>query len=62
MGSQMKQQLTIQEIHASICGNIKTMYAKKGEQLTNKEAIEATNNLLRFCGKIVEIRSREEKI
>ena len=49
-------------IHASICGNIKDMYAEKSERLTDQEAVTAANNVLRFCEKVVEIRSREEKI
>jgi hypothetical protein len=62
MGSHMKQQQrTLKEIHTNICDNIKDMYASNGSGLSEHEAIEATNNLIRFCEKAIEIRSRERK-
>jgi signal transduction histidine kinase len=58
MASHMKQQRTLQEIHASICDYIKGMYAANGSLLSEEEVTEAANNLIRFCERVVELNSR----
>ena len=46
------------EIYDSVVDNIYQMY---DNQITHKEAHEAARNLLGFCQKVIEIRSREIK-
>jgi hypothetical protein len=46
------------EIYDSLVSNIQKKY---NNQLTDKEAHEAARNLLGFCQKVIEIRSREIK-
>ena len=47
---------SIAEVYDAVVEDIQAMY---GNTLTEKEAHEAARNLLGFCQKVVEIRSRE---
>lgn len=53
-----KPQRSANEIYDSIVGKIRVMY---NNELSDKEAHEAARNLIGFCQKVVEIRSREIK-
>jgi hypothetical protein len=55
----MEDKRTLEEIHASLSGNIKAMYAKDGQHLTDKEAVQAASNLIRFYEKMVEIKVKQ---
>lgn len=57
----MEDKRSLEEIHAAICEDMKRMYSEKGEQITDKEAVEAANNLIRFYDKLVEIKVRQMK-
>lgn len=46
------------DIYDAVVDNIYQMY---DNQITHKEAHEAARNLLGFCQKVIEIRSREIK-
>lgn len=51
----MEDNCSLDEIYEAICNRIRERYAEDGEQLTDKEVIEAADNLLGLCNKIVEI-------
>lgn len=53
-----KPQRSASEIYDSIVGRIRVMY---NNELSDKEAHEAARNLIGFCQKAIEIRSREIK-
>jgi len=57
----MKKQRSLDEIYESLCNRIRDRYAEDGEQLTDKEAREAADNLLGLCNKIVEIEINKNK-
>ena len=60
-GAYMKKQRSLDEIYESLCNRIRDRYAEDGEQLTDKEAREAADNLLGLCNKIVEIEINKNK-
>ncbi|GJM02923.1 MAG: hypothetical protein DHS20C08_14240 [Rhodomicrobium sp.] len=51
----MKYNDKTQQLFDRVGSDIKEMYASKGEDISDQEAIEATRNWLGFCEKLMEI-------
>lgn len=51
----MEDNRSLDEIYEAICTRIRERYAEQGIEILDEEVKEAADNLLRFCGRVVEI-------
>ena len=51
----MEDNRSLDEIYEAICTRIRERYTEQGMEISDEEVKKATDNLLRFCNKVVEI-------
>ena len=51
----LEDNLSLDEIYDAICKRLQERYAEQGEKISDEEVRKATDNLLRYCNRIIDI-------